>query len=103
MLRIQRPLIGRKTPSRRRHMRRLKVLLFCTSLILALAPTRTPASPTPELVETFSFEDGLDGWVPNGIDLRLGAGTVIWSVIQSQTIAYDGVSSVQFYLANYND
>jgi hypothetical protein len=61
-------------------------------------------SPAPELVEFFSFEQDIEGWIPNGTNLQLGSGgTIPWSITRSQEMAKDGASSVKLLLDNIND
>jgi hypothetical protein len=74
----------------------LTCLLFLTGIVAGSSP--------PEAVEFFSFEQDMEGWMPNGTDLELGAGgTIPWSIARSQDRAKDGVASVKFALDNAND
>lgn len=51
----------------------------------------------------FSFESSFDGWAAQGTDLQLGGGTIRWSITRSQLQARDGITSVEFFLENFND
>jgi hypothetical protein len=72
--------------------------LICLLFLSAVAV----ASPAPELVDFFSFEEDFEGWVPNGADLQLGSGTIPWSITRSQDMAKDGLTSVKLLLGNFN-
>jgi hypothetical protein len=50
-----------------------------------------------------SFEQGMDGWLPRGIDLELGNDTITWSIGITKEKSRDGLKSLKFYLENYND
>jgi hypothetical protein len=49
----------------------------------------------------FSFETDMEGWEARGIDLD--SPSVDWSINRSDTMAFDGNISVEFYLENFND
>jgi len=51
----------------------------------------------------FSFESGMEGWEPRGLDLALGQGEIPWSIAPDIAFSSDGSSSLKAYLANYND
>ena len=57
------------------------------------------ASPNP--TASFSFENGLDGWIPKATDTDHP--TVTWSIAPSQERAVDGTSSAKLALENLND
>jgi hypothetical protein len=57
------------------------------------------ASPAP--VAMFSFENGLESWTPKATDIDNPP--IQWSIEPSQERATDGVRSLKFALANYND
>jgi hypothetical protein len=59
--------------------------------------------PTTPLEYTFSFEDGGEGWTPRATDLELEGGFINWSITRGQEQAFDGNTSLEFYLENYND
>jgi hypothetical protein len=50
---------------------------------------------------TFSFENGLEGWIPKGTDLN--SPPIQWSIEPSQDRATDGTHSLKFELSNLND
>lgn len=54
-----------------------------------------------EECEFYSFENDLEGWTTNSIDL--GGGSEEWSIGRSQEVWEDGNSSVKFDLNNFND
>jgi hypothetical protein len=65
---------------------------FITVLVLLLFPSVTCiASPAPELVEFFSFEQDFEGWMPESI---LVAGSTA-SITRSQDRAIDGQTSLK--------
>ncbi len=50
---------------------------------------------------SFSFENGMQGWEPDGTDLD--SPPVEWSIENSNKLSTVGESSLRFYLANLND
>jgi hypothetical protein len=50
---------------------------------------------------TYSFENDMEGWVPNGVDLDNPP--VEWSIERSDELASDGDISLKLYLNNVND
>lgn len=54
-----------------------------------------------EECEFYSFENDLEGWTTNSVDL--GGGSEEWSIVRSQEVWEDGASSVKFDLNNLND
>jgi len=59
----------------------------------------SPAPPGPDY--SFSFENGMEGWQANGMDLDNPP--VEWSIEVSRDIAQEGKSSVRLYFNNVND
>jgi hypothetical protein len=62
-------------------------------------------SKKPERTEFFSFENNIEGWMPNGTDLELGGGFIDWSIARVQEYALDGedgTMSLKFDLNNSN-
>jgi hypothetical protein len=80
------------------------VRYFYTALIcLGLLSSAAVASPPPQLIDFFSFEQDFEGWAANGLDLELGSGTIPWSITRSQDMARDGQTSAKLFLDNLND
>jgi hypothetical protein len=51
----------------------------------------------------YSFEAGLEGWLPRGLDLDLADGEILWSIEPSTDRATDGGWSLRLFLGNDND
>lgn len=65
--------------------------------LVELYHLNAPATP----VGMFSFENGLEGWLPKATDTDHP--TVTWSIEPSTELAIDGTHSAKFALANLND
>lgn len=50
----------------------------------------------PKRNYSFSFENDMEGWTANGLELN----NIIWSVDRTQEIASDGINSVKLYLGD---
>ena len=53
--------------------------------------------------ETFSFEDGLEGWSPDATDILVGEDPIDWSVTTTAEAATDGERSTRLTLDNLSD
>lgn len=78
-------------------------LNFVLLLVAALSVVLSGCAQEPphSISHSYSFEEGMEGWVSDGTDLD--DPLVNWSVERSQKIAYEGDSSVMLYLDNVND
>lgn len=75
---------------------------LAAACLLGVAPVGCTESAGPDpVVALFSFEEGMDGWTVEGLDLDDPA--VTWSIGRSNDRATDGGWSVRYELANYND
>lgn len=85
-------------------MDRLGYLLAAGLFLLSGCGGGPTGAPTPTPVTySFSFETDWEGWAVQSTDLELGGGLINWSVTRSQDQAFDGNTSVKFYLENFND
>ncbi len=80
--------------------------LFCAMLGLQTMLTIACVVQTRNRVGDFffSFEDDLEGWTINAIDVgEEGGVSDDWTISRSQDMSRDGATSVKLDLANYND
>lgn len=66
---------------------------------------RIALTKKPEGTEFFSFENDMDGWMPNATDLDFGGSSIDWSITRIQPYALggeDGASAIQFDINNIN-
>ncbi|MEK6286274.1 MAG: hypothetical protein AABO57_11075 [Acidobacteriota bacterium] len=59
----------------------------------------------PQGTEFFSFENDMEGWMPNATDLDFGSSSIDWSIARIQPFALgaeDGASAVEFDINNVN-
>jgi hypothetical protein len=80
---------------------KLKSFLCLVILVLAVLNGCDRSGIPPSDTLTFSFEEDMEGWVANGIDLD--SPPVEWSIECSEDIASDGKTAVRLYLNNLND
>ncbi len=79
-------------------------LALLTAAVLAPGCSGPDArQPILRFSDRWSFEAGLEGWQPRGLDLELGGGEIAWSIAPSTARASDGSISLELYLENYND
>src|SRR5262249_16938519 len=88
--RWQRQVRDRGPSSRRDHVR---TLLTITSLVLL-----TAVAVAAGLTFTTDFESGFDGWTARSLDAVFP-----WSIDLSQSRAFDGTWSAEYYVENFND
>jgi hypothetical protein len=82
--------------------RRLGRAVSWATLLLVAACGEGPFGP-PDRVESFSFDDGLEGWTAEGIDLMLGDEEIEWSVAYSGEHAGTRGGTVRMHMVNEND
>jgi hypothetical protein len=67
-----------------------------------LAACVASCGPPRQQAAFFSFEGSLQNWEPHGLDLQAGGAEENWSITTNPAVAYDGPSSVRFFLDNVN-
>lgn len=75
-------------------------LLLLVGLTLAGCDRIGEIVIVPEFDLTYSFEGGLEGWVPAGVDLS--GPTVMWSIETSADFVSTGSQAIRFVLDNTN-
>lgn len=82
----------------------IAVVLVCSVGLVSAGILLTLNQPNPDQKQwkyEYSFEDGLEGWTPDGTDLD--DPPINWSIAPSDEQAFDGNSSLKLYLENFND
>ena len=87
-------------------MKSANIALFVTALLVTITvltgcQTAQPPGIDGEGTYSFSFEENMEGWQPNGKDLDNPP--VEWSIERSEDMATDGNYAAKFYLNNVND
>lgn len=87
----------------KRHLTQTALIVAVILLGISVLSCETKVTESFETILRSSFENDLEEWTPQGIDLDLGTGTIEWSITRSQDRATDGTRSAKFFLNNLND